>query len=471
MKNLFYRMLAAALALTANHAFAAACGPVYGADGIAVDALGKVWISHYEDIRIGKLDPDSGRFEEYLPAARAEPTLLNRDSWSQTEGFDYGRDFGLYGIALDNNRGLTWSIRFNSDKLMRFSHSDNRFSEIGLPGRIGGRFDLPMDKDGNLWLLAGAADGDSRLMRIAADGSQTAYPLPVRQATNLNVAVDRQGHGWLSLTPKGSPKAALYRFDAKGFSPVKLPDAVGLYLTRLHVDKQGELWFATGNDIWHLRGKVSFERHAVPTANAHPAVLASDEAGNLWFTEWYGNKIGRIATDGKLTEYPLPPEEEMPMALAVDGDGKVWFSAGFNYDLFRLDPADGRIEQFPLPVPGNWSKNAAEGMSACVVKPKDAMTKDLAKIVTLQSPATEQMIHPAAVRHPTGFPEDKGAVVFENNCHTACHTWYRMDKAANRRSDWGPTVDRMIEFNKAAIIPADRDAIVDYLNRHYTMKK
>lgn len=110
-------------------------------------------------------------------------------------------------------------------------------------------------------------------------------------------------------------------------------------------------------------------------------------------------------------------------------------------------------------------------MSACVVKPKDAMTKDLAKIVTLQSPATEQMIHPAAVRHPTGFPEDKGAVVFENNCHTACHTWYRMDKAANRRSDWGPTVDRMIEFNKAAIIPADRDAIVDYLNRHYTMKK
>jgi streptogramin lyase len=434
--------------------------------------LGKVWITHYEDIRLAKLDPSSGRFEEYLPAASADPSLLNRDSWSKAEGFDYGHDFGFYGIALDNNRGLTWAIRFNSDKLMRFSRSDNRFGEIALPGRIGGRFDLPMDKDGNLWLAVNDnQSGDNRLLKITPDGGQTAYSLPAKQAANLNVAVGKQGEVWLSLTPKGAKKAALYRFDAKGFTLVKLPDAIGLYLTRLHVDKQDDLWFAAGNDVWRLRGKALFERHAVPTANAHPSVLTSDEAGNLWFTEWFGNKIGRIAADGKLTEYPLPPEEEMPMALTVDGDGKVWFSAGFNYDLFRLDPANGRIEQFPLPAPGNWSKNAAEGMSACTIKSKDAMAKDMAKTVALQSSATEQMIHPAAIRHPAGFPEDQGAAAFENNCHTACHTWYRMDKAANRRSDWAPTVDRMIVFNKAAIDPGNRDAIVRYLNRHYTMEK
>lgn len=464
-------MLSAILALTVNHTYAAACGPVYGADGIALDALGKVWISHYEDIRIGKLDPDSSRFEEYLPAARAEPTLLNRDSWSKAEGFDYGHDFGFYGIALDNNRGLIWSIRFNSDKLMRFSRSDSCFSEITLPGRIGGRFNLPIDRDGNLWLTAtDNQHGDNRLLKITPDGGQSTYSLPVKQAANLNVAVGKRGEGWLSVTPKDAKKAALYRFDGKGFTPVKLPSTIGLYLTRLYVDKQDDLWFAAGNDVWHLRGKT-FQRHAIPTANAHPSVLVGDEAGNLWFTEWYGNKIGRIAADGKLTEYPLPLEEEMPMALTVGDDGKVWFSVGFNYDLFRLDPANGRIEQFPLPVPRNWSKNAAEGMSACVIKSRDAMVKDLAKTVPLQSPATEQMIHPEAIRHPTGFPEDKGAVTFENNCHTACHTWYRMDKVANRRSDWGPTVDRMITFNKAAIIPTDRDAIVSYLNRHYTMKK
>jgi len=220
-----------------------------------------------------------------------------------------------------------------------------------------------------------------------------------------------------------------------------------------------------------LQGR-EFRRHAIPTANAHPAVLASDARGNLWFTEWFGNKIGRIAADGTLSEYPIPPEEEMPMALATDADGKIWFSVGFNYDLFRLDPDSGKIEQFPLPVPANWSKNAAEGLSACVIKAKDAMTRDAAvKTLAMQSSATEQMVHLEAIRHPIAYPDDSDAVAFERNCHTACHTWYRMDKAANRRSDWAPTVDRMIVFNKAAIDPPNRDAIVRYLNRHYTMGK
>jgi streptogramin lyase len=471
MKTLLYWMLSAVLMLAANRAQAAACGPVYGADGIAVDSVGHIWTTHYEDIRLGKLDAKSGRFEEYLPATTANPLILNRDTWSKEQGFDYGYDFGFYGIALDDSRDLAWFLRFNTDKVVRFSRQDKRFNEIALPGRISGRFDLPLDQNGYLWLLVNDNNGDTRLVRIAPNGGQNDYPLPVKQAANLNVAAGKPGTVWLSFTANGEQRAALYRFQDGRFEAEALPGEVGLYLTRLHVDKQGDLWFAAGNDIWHLQGR-EFRRHAIPTANAHPAVLASDARGNLWFTEWFGNKIGRIAADGTLSEYAIPPEEEMPMALATDADGKVWFSVGFNYDLFRLDPDSGKIEQFPLPVPANWSKNAAEGLSACVIKAKDAMTRDAAvKTLAMQSSATEQMVHLEAIRHPIAYPDDSDAVAFERNCHTACHTWYRMDKAANRRSDWAPTVDRMIVFNKAAIDPPNRDAIVRYLNRHYTMGK
>ncbi|MGZ8235648.1 hypothetical protein [Methylobacter tundripaludum] len=136
----------------------------------------------------------------------------------------------------------------------------------------------------------------------------------------------------------------------------------------------------------------------------------------------------------------------------------------FNYELFRLDPATGKIQSFPLPTPSNWSKNAAAGLSACVIKPKDALT-------LAASNASPVPVEAKPLRHPKGYPDEPGAAAFEQNCHTACHSWYRMDKAANRRSDWRPTVERMIDFNKAAISAEQRDVIVDYLNKHYTMAK
>jgi hypothetical protein len=155
------------------------------------------------------------------------------------------------------------------------------------------------------------------------------------------------------------------------------------------------------------------------------------------------------------------------LALTVAADGKVWFSVLFNYDLFRLDPATGNIQSFPLPAPSNWSKNAAEGLSACVIKPKDVLSIAAVKA----SPVAAAPAEVKPLRHPKGYPDEPGAAAFEQNCHTACHSWYRMDKAASRRSDWRPTVERMIDFNKAAIATEQRELIVDYLNRHYTMAK
>jgi streptogramin lyase len=452
----------------------AACGPIYGADGLAIDKQGGIWITHYEDIRLGWLEPKTGQFTEFLPDRKANPFVLDRNTWDKEQGFDYGYDFGFYGIALDDQRGLVWSNRFNSDKLVRFSRSDNKFVELTLPGRISGRFELPIDSQGNLWLFSGACcgqTGDRYLIKIDPEGRQKNFNLPVNQASATNVAVGKTGKIWLSLTPAEEKQAALFAFQNERFDRIALPKEIGTVITRLHVDKQDTLWLASGNDLWKMEND-GFKRYTVPTPNAKPAVMASDTQGNLWFSEWRGSRIGRISADGKIEEYPIPVEEESPRAIAVDTEGQVWFSVSFNYGLFQLDPTTGHIREFPIPVPSNWSKNAAEGLTACAVKPKDALsTLDVTKTNATHSPVTEQMIHSTVLRHPKGFPEDEAAVAFEKNCQTACHTWYRVDKAAARRSDWRPTVDRMIEFNKAAIAENDRNLIVQYLNRHYTMAK
>lgn len=457
-----------------SRCFAAACGPVYGADGIAVDEDGKVWVSHYEDVRLGRLDPGSGGFLEFLPSTKGNPFAALRNTWSKSAGFDYAFDFGLQGIAVDETRSLVWSTRFNDNKVLRFSKAERQFTELTVPGRISARFDIPIDAQGNVWFVTGDAPSqgtDGAVIKVSPDGKIETLSFPLEKFGSGAIAVDPAGHPWVSATPDNG-KAELYAWTEGGFKRQDLPD-VGRYIGSLRIDARGDLWFTAPekNAIGRLRqGRV--ELFAIPTANASPGTMASDARGYLWFTEWYGRKLGRIAPDGKITEYPLPPEEEIPLAVKPDREGRVWFSVAFNYGLFRLDPATGEIDEFPLPVPTNWSRNASKGLSVCTVRSKKTeLVADPGTVKTEQSAATEQMAQNAVLRHPKGYPRNRDAVLFEQKCQTACHTWYRVDKAAARRSDWGPTVDRMIEFNGAVISKKERERIVRYMNKNYAQLK
>jgi virginiamycin B lyase len=46
----------------------------------------------------------------------------------------------------------------------------------------------------------------------------------------------------------------------------------------------------------------------------------------LWFTEWNGNKIGRVTVDGTFSEYALPTPGARPQGIAEGRDGALWFT-------------------------------------------------------------------------------------------------------------------------------------------------
>ena len=46
----------------------------------------------------------------------------------------------------------------------------------------------------------------------------------------------------------------------------------------------------------------------------------------MWFTETSARKIGRIAPDGAISEYPIG-DPSVPCAIAAGPDGALWFSA------------------------------------------------------------------------------------------------------------------------------------------------
>lgn len=483
--------------------WAAQCGPVYGADGIEVDSNGDVWLTHYEDVRIGRLNPEKNEFAEFLPTTKSDTEVTTRKKGSSKEGFDYSFDTGFSGIGMDEKRGFLWTSKWNSNKIVRFSLKDKGFKEFTVPGYPHSKGS--MDFNGNLWVLTSVPKEDlmpkdGKVLKVSPQGKiLKEIPAPHNEFTAYSMTLDNQGRVWLAQTPIGKGKEAeLYVLNppsppfAKGgkkgglWQRLKLPDVGGL-ISSMAFDSKGNLWFAAYEK--NVIGKISpltptlspkgrgdsgvnlspkgqgglsekVTLYTIPTPKSSPGNILIDSNDNIWFTEFAGLKIARLSQDGEFKEYPLPPEEEWVVTLAFDRDGEIWFSTLMNYNIFRLNPETGAIKEYTVPVPSNWSEDAAAASSVCSVKSKDVKGEEIKA-----DPLTP-------LRHPVGHPEDQKAVLFEKNCNTQCHTWYRVDKVAQRRTDWTPTVDRMIEANGAKFITEkDREEIIRYLNENYTMRK
>src|SRR5258708_7496833 len=72
--------------------------------------------------------------------------------------------------------------------------------------------------------------------------------------------------------------------------------------------------------------------------------------GALWFGEYDFAEvgIGRITTDGVVTEFPFPPFSSIPQRITTGPDGALWFTEPGN-TIGRITTA-GVITRFPIPL-------------------------------------------------------------------------------------------------------------------------
>ena len=81
-----------------------------------------------------------------------------------------------------------------------------------------------------------------------------------------------------------------------------------------------------------------------------PHDIAAGADGNLWFTEFQGNKIGRITPAGVITEFSVPSPGSAPSGIAAGPDGNLWFTEAVGGKIGRISAATGVISEFPLPA-------------------------------------------------------------------------------------------------------------------------
>src|SRR6266849_6210827 len=90
-----------------------------------------------------------------------------------------------------------------------------------------------------------------------------------------------------------------------------------------------------------------------PRAPAFPApfAIAFGPDGNMWFTEFGSNRIGRVTLSGDVTFFDLRPRG-IPQRLTAGPDEALWFTEHAGNRIARITPL-GTVTEFALPGPGD----------------------------------------------------------------------------------------------------------------------
>ncbi|HYH58959.1 MAG TPA: hypothetical protein VD790_07035 [Thermoleophilaceae bacterium] len=82
------------------------------------------------------------------------------------------------------------------------------------------------------------------------------------------------------------------------------------------------------------------------TANATPTGIAAGPDGNMWFTEYGGDRIGRITPTGAVTEFSdgITPGAEVQQ-ITAGPDGNMWFTEYDADRIGRITPS-GEVTEF-----------------------------------------------------------------------------------------------------------------------------
>src|SRR5438132_1609280 len=141
----------------------------------------------------------------------------------------------------------------------------------------------------------------------------------------------------------------------------------------------GNVWFTEflKNKIGKLDANNHITEYKVPTLKSHPNHIIVGGDGNLWFTETIGNKVAKITTAGVITEYPLLRSKAGPGGMAVGPDGNVWFTESFRNRIAIVTPTGsftestvnniakitvgGTLTEFAVPTPDSEPHDISYG--------------------------------------------------------------------------------------------------------------
>lgn len=195
--------------------------------------------------------------------------------------------------------------------------------------------------------------------------------------TALVIVALASGVAWFAshhASPTGNPTSMVQRTSTGSITEFPLPTPGGSP-GDITVGPDHNLWFTEdyANKIGRISTKgviTEFPLPALPAPKSAPGEITAGSDGNLWFTELgFSNagetngigKIGRISPSGRITEFPLPTQYSHPSGITAGPDGNIWFTNGDGDGVIERINPNGKITEFSLPT---TFKGPTEGITA-----------------------------------------------------------------------------------------------------------
>jgi streptogramin lyase len=255
------------------------------------------------DIAIVAKDQAGNEARLYRPITirHSTPVALGPGSVDLESG-----DFSLGAADVSFGSGLTVSRAYSS-----------RATEQGIEGPLGPQWTLGITSTESLTELV-----DGGVLMTSTNGSQTIFAALGEGKfesppgdSNLNLRLEEN--------KATKVKEAYYLENAAAHTKVKFTLPLGGTTEWVPTVAEG----TTGTDTVTYKYKTAEGQDEYPASKTEgsPSSLATGPDGNLWFT--YSNKgtIGRMTTNGGLTEFSVPGATR-GTGITAGPDGNVWFA-------------------------------------------------------------------------------------------------------------------------------------------------
>jgi streptogramin lyase len=205
------------------HSFALA---TYGY--MAEDEQGRIWITHFTEEYLSRLDPATGAIEQFaLP---------------HSKGFQ-PQQVHPYAVSMDR-QGRLWYTKLQSNTLGVLDPKTRKVREFSMPRPWSGPRRLAIDTEGRLWIPEYTTNRltvfDTKRMKFL-----DSYSLPSKGDYPYALRINEQtGEIWLT----GTGTDSLYRFSpkTKQFRRYAFPNSVA-YSRMVTFDEKGNAWTVYGS--------------------------------------------------------------------------------------------------------------------------------------------------------------------------------------------------------------------------------
>jgi streptogramin lyase len=214
--------------------------------------------------------------------------------------------------------------------------------------------------DGNLWFADG---GQNKVGRMTPSGAITEFGLPAIVGGPGGITSGPDGNIWITTNALGQGRQDwIVRLGRDGavtqFQAGTGSGDSGTGPERITSGPDGNLWFTEfwANRIARMTPAGALTEFPIPTLNSAPRGIVAGPDGNLWFVESHfsNTAVARITTAGVVTEYPLGgsvDDQLQPTEIVVGQDGNLWLNQSHpsapQGEIVRVTP-NGSLKTFPM---------------------------------------------------------------------------------------------------------------------------